>query len=108
MEINANRIISVNPLLPRAYNAWARACRELGKPAAAVAAYQAVLELEPHAAIDAHYQLARLLHKNDPLSAKNHLLRALEEAPRFREAHRLLLQIHREQKSAEPKETKAN
>ncbi|WP_339909470.1 tetratricopeptide repeat protein [Symmachiella dynata] len=105
VEINANRIISVNPLLPRAYNAWARACRELGKPVAAVAAYQAVLELEPHVAIDAHYQLARLLHKNDPLSAKNHLLRALEEAPRFREAHRLLLKIHREQKSDEPQES---
>jgi tetratricopeptide (TPR) repeat protein len=107
VEINAHRIIAVNPLLPRAYNAWALSCRELGKPASAVSAYEAVLQLDPHGAIDAHYQLARLLLKEDAQSAKTHLLRALEEAPRFRDAHRLLLQIHRQTETVEPAEAKA-
>ena len=39
----------------------------------------------------AHFHLARLLREHEKPEAKRQLLMALEEAPRFREAHRLLL-----------------
>jgi hypothetical protein len=40
-----------------------------------------------------HFRLARLLHEDRQPSAKRHVLLALEEAPRFRTAQRLLLEI---------------
>jgi len=95
VEKNAIRAIAVNPMLPGAYNLWGRACRELGHQDQAVAAYRASLAIEADAAIDANYHLAHLLQHSAPAEAKQHLLRALEEAPRFREAHRLLLKLHR-------------
>jgi uncharacterized protein HemY len=51
--------------------------------------------LDPADAAQVHYQLARLLHArgNAEAEAKRHVLQALEEAPRFREAQRLLLQL---------------
>jgi len=46
--------------------------------------------LEP----DIHFRLARALHATgQPAEAKRHVLLALEEAPRFREAQQLLLQL---------------
>ena len=36
---------------------------------------------------------ARLLKDKNPVEAKRHVLMALAEAPRFRQAHRLLLEI---------------
>jgi hypothetical protein len=49
--------------------------------------------LDPPDPAEAHYRLARLLHQAGDPAAKRHVLQALEEAPRFREAHRLLLEI---------------
>ncbi len=95
VELNAERLIAVNPLLADPYSQLGRACRELGKTVEAKSAYRTLLVLNPHQATDAHYQLAQLLHGEDPQAAKMHLLRALEEAPRFRKAHRLLLKVHR-------------
>jgi hypothetical protein len=51
------------------------------------------LKLDPPDAAGAHYQLARLLYRTGHPAAKRHLLQALEEAPRFREAHKLLLEM---------------
>jgi hypothetical protein len=39
--------------------------------------------------------LARLLHQAGDPTAKRHVLQAIEEAPRFRDAHRLLMEIRR-------------
>jgi len=41
-----------------------------------------------------HFRLARLLRQRSDPAAKRHALQALEEAPRFRDAHRLLLEIN--------------
>jgi len=40
---------------------------------------------------EAHFRLACLLRPKDKSQAKRYLLMALEDAPRFREAHRLLI-----------------
>jgi tetratricopeptide (TPR) repeat protein len=90
---NADRFLAVNPLLPQPYRFLARASEELGESTKAINAYQKVLLLDPPDPADVHFRLARLLRKaNDP-TAKRHVLQALEEAPRFRDAHRLLLEL---------------
>jgi hypothetical protein len=91
----ANLLLAVNPLIPAPYAALARAGDALGENEQAIAAYRRLLLLEPADPAEVHYQLARLLHArgNAEAEAKRHVLQALEEAPRFREAQRLLLQI---------------
>ena len=91
---NAQRFLAVNPLLPQPYRHLARASEELGKSDVAIQAYQKLLLLDPPDPAEVHFHLARLLrHAGDP-AAKRQVLQSLEEAPRFREAHRLLLEIN--------------
>jgi hypothetical protein len=52
-----------------------------------------MLLLDPPDPAEVHFRLARLLRKAGDPAAKRHVLQALEEAPRFRDAHRLLLEI---------------
>ncbi len=91
----ANLLLAVNPLLAAPYAALSQAGETLGDHEQAIAAYSRLLLLEPSDPAQVHYQLARLLHArgNAEAEAKRHVLQALEEAPRFREAQRLLLQI---------------
>jgi hypothetical protein len=45
-------------------------------------------------AAETHFRLAQLLHDaGNRSAAKRHILHALEEAPRFLAAHRLLLEL---------------
>jgi len=99
---NAARFIAVNPLLAEPYQYLARAREALGDGQPAIAAYQTLLLLEPPDPADAHFHLARLLHQTGDPAAKRHVLQALEEAPRFREAHRLLLEISRQTQPEQP------
>lgn len=84
---------AINPLTQNTQKALAEACVQLNQREAAINAYQAILVLNPHNKAEAHYQLARLLQQNDSAQAKRHTLIALEEAPRFRAAHQLLLEL---------------
>ena len=90
---NAERYMEVNPLVARPYEALAFACSALGDTETAIKARQTVLKLNPIDPALAHYQLARLLHDEGSPDAKRHLLQALEEAPRYREAQKLLLSL---------------
>ena len=97
----AERVLAVKPMTATAYRSLGRAFEERAatdKPAAdgAVAAFRNVLRLEPADPADVHLRLARLLKKRDPRAARRHVLDALAEAPRFREAHKLLLELHGE------------
>ena len=95
---SAESALAVNPLLAVPYRHLAEAAEALKQADAAIGAWQTVLKLDPRDPAEAHYRLARLLHsKNDP-DARRHLLMALEEAPRFREAHRMLLEMNDELK----------
>jgi len=91
----ANLLLAVNPLIAAPYEALAQAGDALGQKEQAIAAYRRLLLLDPADPAEVHYQLARLLHErgNAEAEAKRHVLQALEETPRFREAQNLLLQI---------------
>ena len=90
---NAARYAAVNPLSSLPHRAEAEASEALGQKPAAIAAYRTVLKLDPENPADIHYRLARLLHETRDPAAKREVLLALEEAPRFRAALKLLLEI---------------
>lgn len=89
---NVERYIAVNPLSSSPYFYLGRALEALGKSPQAVKAYQTLLRLGPDDPAGAHFRLAKLLIGEEPAAAKRHLLEALEEAPRFEEAHQMLLE----------------
>jgi tetratricopeptide (TPR) repeat protein len=95
LERDAQQLLGANPLLSPPHRALAHAAEQLGKRSDAIAAYRKVLVLDPEDPADVHFRLARLLHDAGDTSAKRHVLMALEEAPRFPEALRLLLEIER-------------
>jgi tetratricopeptide (TPR) repeat protein len=99
---NAGRYLAVNPLVAPPYRHLAQASEALGKRDPAIHACKTLLLLDPPDPAGAHYQLARLLHETGDPAAKRHLLQALEDAPRFREGHRLLLEMT---KTVKPPET---
>ncbi len=90
---NAGRYTAVNPLSPIPHRAEAEAREALGEKPAAIAAYRALLQLAPSDPAEMHYRLARLLHATGDPAAKREVLLALEDAPRFRAALTLLLEI---------------
>jgi tetratricopeptide (TPR) repeat protein len=88
-------LLAVNPLIPAPYAALGEAGAASGKTSDAIEAYRKLLLLDPPDPAEAHFQLARLLHAqggSDP-EARREVLKALEEAPRFRDAQRLLLDM---------------
>ena len=91
----AERLLAVNPLLSLPYRALADAAMKLADAPQAIFALRGLLLLDPADPADVHYQLARLLHAGgkEPDQARREVLEALEEAPRFRDAQRLLLEI---------------
>ncbi|MCS1410978.1 MAG: Lipopolysaccharide assembly protein B [Verrucomicrobia subdivision 3 bacterium] len=91
--VNVIRLLAVNPLIPQPYRYLARSSEALGDVAQAIGAYRNLLQLDPHDPAGVHFQLARLLHQSGESEAHYHVIRALEEAPRFRDAYRLLRSI---------------
>ena len=91
---NAMRLLAVNPLIPAPYRVLARASEELGDGQESIAAYRALLQLGETDEANIHYRLASLLKKNGERDlARREVLRSLEIAPRFLEAHQLLLEL---------------
>jgi tetratricopeptide (TPR) repeat protein len=90
---NADRYAAVNPLSPIPHQFAADAHEALGEKRAAIADYRTLLQLGPTDPAETHYRLARLLHAVGDATAKREVLLALEDAPRFRAALKLLLEI---------------
>ncbi len=91
---NAERLLAVNPLIAAPHRELARAAEAAGDPERAIEAYRAQLLLDPVDPAGLNYRLASLYERTDDVwSARLHVLKALEEAPRYREAHRLLLAL---------------
>jgi tetratricopeptide (TPR) repeat protein len=106
--LNAQRYLAVDPLMPFPYRFLAQASEQTAQPRVAIEAYRALLQLEPPDLAEAHFQLARLLHQTGDPEARRQVLEALEEAPRYREALRLLLQIESESEAERKKGTTLN
>ncbi|MBM84363.1 MAG: hypothetical protein CMJ78_27730 [Planctomycetaceae bacterium] len=96
---NADRLLAVNPLLPQPHQAMAVAAEKIGKPLDAIQAYRTMLQMDADDLAGIHFNLAHLLHDQKDPASKRHVLMALEEAPRYREAHKLLLKIVSEEKA---------
>jgi tetratricopeptide (TPR) repeat protein len=94
----ANRLLAINPLLPQTQRARAAAAEHLNQRPEAIAALEALLQMEPDDPAELHFRLAKLFHAAGDARAKSHILDALEAAPRYRDAQKLLLQIVREKK----------
>lgn len=90
---NARRYLAVNPLVPAPYRFLALAGEATADTAMAVGAYRALLQLDPPNPAELHFGLARQLHRLGDPAARRHVLQALEDAPRHREALRLLLEL---------------
>jgi tetratricopeptide (TPR) repeat protein len=90
---HSHALLQVNPLSPVPYNALADASEKAGKMGEAARAYETELLLNPPDRPEIHYRLARLFRKDNAAAARRHILLALEEAPRFRAAHALLLEL---------------
>jgi tetratricopeptide (TPR) repeat protein len=93
---HAQRALALNPFLRTPNEALARAATATNQTALAISANRRLLELAPPNPSQVHYQLASLLRTEDPTAAKRHLLDALAQAPRFRAAHELLLDLQRQ------------
>ena len=89
----AERYLAVNPLVPAPHRYLGHAQEALGRSQEAIESYETLPRLDPTDVTDVHFRLAKLLHATGQPDAKRHVLQALEEAPRFREAHQLLLAI---------------
>lgn len=90
---HGERILAVNPLSPQPHRLLALAADYLNDHARAVRAHRTLLLMEPADPAQMHYDLARHLFALKDPAAKRHVLKALEEAPRFRDAQKLLLKM---------------
>ena len=97
VSASVRRLLEVNPLLPQAQKARATASEHLGDDRDAIQGLHAWLLMDPDDPAEAHFRLAKLLHSGGSPAARTHVLAALEAAPRYRDAQRLLLKIIREQ-----------
>jgi tetratricopeptide (TPR) repeat protein len=105
MLANAERMLAVNPLQRAPHRFLANAAEQLDNDELAVAGLRVLALMEPHDPADVHFRLASRLHRLRELNdARLHILQSLEEAPRYRAAHRKLLEIlgDIEQANAEP------
>ncbi|MEM0896019.1 MAG: hypothetical protein AAGJ79_03970 [Verrucomicrobiota bacterium] len=93
VQKNARRQLALNPLLRDPHRALGVAAQEQGKTKDAIVAFDSLLALDPVNPADAHFRLAQLHRESDVARSKRHALQAIEEAPRFRSAHRLLLDL---------------
>jgi tetratricopeptide (TPR) repeat protein len=94
VALNARRLLAVNPLIPAPHRQLAHATEQLGQRDEAIDAYRALALLDDTDPAEVHYRLAKLLHQaGQDDKARREVLRSLEEAPRFLDAHRLLLEL---------------
>jgi tetratricopeptide (TPR) repeat protein len=90
---SVRRCLAVNPLVAAPYKLLAQASQHTQDLNQTIQANTALLELDPPNPSEVHFELARALHrKGDPL-ARRQVLEALEEAPRYQAALRLLLEL---------------
>jgi tetratricopeptide (TPR) repeat protein len=91
---NAQRYLAVDPLVAPPYRFLAQAGEQTAQAETAIAAYSALLQLDPPNPAEVHFRLAQWLCRAGDPAARRHVLQALEDAPRYQAALRLLLEIN--------------
>ena len=82
--------LAINPLAETPWRGLLRADEELGNPQQAIKAGSILVKLDPPDIASVHYRVAKQMASSDASNARRHVLMALEEAPRYREAYKLL------------------
>jgi tetratricopeptide (TPR) repeat protein len=86
----ARRLTALNPLI----RYLSIAAEKTGDDIATIESLSVLTRLNPLDRADIHFRLASALFRENNLPlAKRHVLMALEQAPRYRDAHQLLLSI---------------
>jgi tetratricopeptide (TPR) repeat protein len=99
----AEEIIAVNPLLPAPHRALATAAEESKDRKVAITARRTLLLLDTLDVVEQRYRLAKLLADDGQLAAaRSEVVRSLEEAPRYRAALALLLDVSRKTNAGNP------
>lgn len=94
VEKVAGDFLAINPLVATGHKYLAEAAAAMGDRAVAMEERRTLLKVDPVGRVENHFQLGRLLYEEKQLKeARREVVLALEEAPRYREAHRLLLKI---------------
>jgi tetratricopeptide (TPR) repeat protein len=94
VSIYAEKLQAINPLLPEVHQALAQAAENLDRPERVVGPLSALRALDPIDPAGVDYRIAAALAElGQKDRAKHHVLRALEQAPRYRDALRLLLAL---------------
>jgi len=94
VKADAEQVIAINPLVPAAHNYLAKVAEATGDRQLGIQAHRTLLMLDPLDRAEHHYQLARLLAEDQKLvEARREVVRALEDAPRYRAALGLLVEI---------------
>ncbi len=97
-KIYSRRLLGVNPLITAPHRYLSIAAEKTKDDEAAIEALSVLANLDPLDAADIHFRLASALHRTKQLGeAKRQVILSLEQAPRYRDAHALLLKIVREQ-----------
>ncbi|WP_461506495.1 tetratricopeptide repeat protein [Rhodopirellula baltica] len=105
----SQQALAIQPLLPEFHLASAVAAEKLDRHDLAVEALSALLALDPVDPAALHFRLANAYdEQNESFPAKHHALMALELAPRYRDAHRLLWKLHHATSEENPAEAEQN
>lgn len=94
----ARRLLAVNPLIPSPYRYLSIAAEKTSDDEAIIESLRVLANMDPLDRADLHFRLASALHRTKQLApARRQAVLALEQAPRYREAHALLIKIIEEQ-----------
>ncbi|MEX2186561.1 MAG: tetratricopeptide repeat protein [Pirellulales bacterium] len=90
----AEAAIAINPLVTAPHRHLATAAEKLGDDERTLYGLKAQLTMDALDLADAHFRIAKAYRRQRNLvSARRHVLQALEEAPRYRDAQRLLVEL---------------
>ncbi len=90
----AEAAIAINPLVAAPHRQLAAAAERLGDDERTLAGLKAQLSMDALDLADSHFRIAKAYRRQRNLaSARRHVVQALEEAPRYREAQRLLVEL---------------
>ncbi|WP_437228993.1 tetratricopeptide repeat protein [Planctomicrobium sp. SH661] len=97
VQETASRLVAISPMIPLPHVGLAAAGEHRGDHRQAIRALRTILTLEPIDPADVHYRLAlQLKETGETAPAEKEVLQALEHAPRYRDALKLLLQLQPE------------